>query len=408
LLELAAKLSPISELSEANQLTICKSATIVNINQTTKLSGDKEHRWFTYVLEGQVEVSDNREKGESESVNANSDRSKQPLLKEFTSHHNLRTGTTAQLVRFGRELFDILLSEQQKAATKVSDVQVTETDNLVFDDIVEAFSERTVTLVCDPAVSKNIAAQMQSGSMGIPELSRALASDPALTAYTLYETNKTADSGDTTQTMRGAITRLGVESASKLATGIATGDKQRWTPANTVLAQHMTFYQRRAALTGAICRVFAKTLPHISEDRAHLIGLMADVGELVILGYANQRSDDFSEADTLQQSIRNLREVVGIWLLSAWGFNQTFIEAVESSRDFYRNHSGEISYADLVTAALLTIESELPEGANKSLPSVVNLLLPRKLQQAGIDLQNSQAILKQAMAELKAQHPSMG
>ena len=55
---------------------------------------------------------------------------------------------------------------------------------------------------------------------------------------------------------------------------------------------------------------------------------------------------------------------------------------------------------DLVTAALLTIESELPEEENKSVPSVVNLLLPRKLQQAGIDLQDPQQILEQAAAEL--------
>jgi len=105
--------------------------------------------------------------------------------------------------------------------------------------------------------------------------------------------------------------------------------------------------------------------------------------------------------------VRNLREVVGMWLLSAWGFNEHFIEAVELSRDFYRNHSGEITYADLVTAALLTIESELPEGENKSIPSVVNLLLPRKLQQAGIDLQDPKQILHQAAEELKALHNLM-
>ena len=93
-----------------------------------------------------------------------------------------------------------------------------------------------------------------------------------------------------------------------------------------------------------------------------------------------------------------------MWLLSAWGFNQNFIEAVESARDFYRNHTGDISYADLVTAALLIIESEMPEGDNKSIPSVVNLLLPRKLQQAGIDLQNPKLILQQAASELKALH----
>ena len=165
----------------------------------------------------------------------------------------------------------------------------------------------------------------------------------------------------------------------------------------------MTYYQRRAALTGAICQVFAKSLRHMSAERAHLIGLMADIGELVVLSHANQHADQFTDAQSLQNSVKNLREIVGMWLLSTWGFNDQFIEAIESSRDFYRNHTGEITYADLVTAALLTIENELPEGTTKSIPSVVNLLLPRKLQQAGIDLQDPKSILKQAMVELKAQ-----
>ena len=52
----------------------------------------------------------------------------------------------------------------------------------------------------------------------------------------------------------------------------------------------------------------------------------------------------------------------------------------------------------------LTIESEIPESENKSIPSVVNLLLPRKLQQSGIDLQNPKQILQQAALELKELH----
>ena len=127
---------------------------------------------------------------------------------------------------------------------------------------------------------------------------------------------------------------------------------------------------------------------------------MADIGELVVIDHANKNPEVFNDAESLAESSRNLRVAVGSWLLGAWGFNENFIEAAESARDFYRNHTGDITYADLVTAALLTIESELPEGENKSVPSVVNLLLPRKLQQAGIDLQNPQLILEQAASEL--------
>lgn len=397
LIALAARLSPISELNEANRLTICKSATLVNLNRSTALAANKEHRWFTYILEGQVEVRNAKDKDDLDTVEANTSRAAQPVLKEFTQQHSVATKTTATLVRFGQELFDILLKEQQKNATKSHDVRVYEKDNVVFDSIVEAFEQRTVSLSCQGEVGRKIAALINNGTTGIPELSLALAADPALTAHTMHEANKLT-AGETTQTMRGAITRLGVESVNQLAVKIPAD--QPWQPANPIIEQHMANYQRRTTLTSAICKVFARSVPHLTDERAHLIGLMADIGELMVIDHANKNPDEFTDAESLQGSARNLREAVGSWLLGAWGFNENFIEAAESARDFYRNHTGEITYADLVTAALLTIESELPEGENKSVPSVVNLLLPRKLQQAGIDLQNPQLILEQAAAEL--------
>lgn len=397
LMTLAARLSPIAELNEANRLTICKSATLVNMNRSTVLAANKEHRWSTYILEGQVEVRNAKDKDDTEIVETNTSRALQPVLKEFTQHHTIATKTTATLVRFGRELFDILLKEQQKSATKAHDVRVYEKDNIIFDSIVDAFNDRTVNLSCQGEVGRRIAVLVNKGSVGIPELSLALSADPALTAHTMHEANKLT-AGETTQTMRGAITRLGVESVNQLAVKIPAD--QKWTAANPAIEQHMANYQRRATLTAAICKVFAKSIPHLTDERAHLIGLMADIGELMVIGHANKHPEEFSDEESLQGSARNLRKAVGSWLLGAWGFNENFIEAAESARDFYRNHTGEITYADLVTAALLTIESELPEGENKSVPSVVNLLLPRKLQQAGIDLQNPQLILEQAAAEL--------
>jgi len=209
-LALAGRLAPISELNEANRLTRCKSATMVSMNRSTALAANKEHRWFTYLLEGQVEVRNAKDKDDVEAVSVATDRATQPVLKEFTQHHSVATKTTATLVRFGRELFDILLKEQQKNATKVHDVRVYENDNIVFDSIIESFDERTVNLSCQAEVGKKIAALIKQGSMGIPELSLSLAADPALTAHTMHEANKIASAGETTQTMRGAITRLGV------------------------------------------------------------------------------------------------------------------------------------------------------------------------------------------------------
>ena len=89
MMALAARLSPISDLNEANRLTICKSTTTVNMNRSTSLAANKEHRWFTYVLDGQVEVRNAKDKDDTQAVEANTSRALQPVLKEFTQHHSI-------------------------------------------------------------------------------------------------------------------------------------------------------------------------------------------------------------------------------------------------------------------------------------------------------------------------------
>ena len=96
----------------------------------------------------------------------------------------------------------------------------------------------------------------------------------------------------------------------------------------------------------------------------------------------------------------NLRTVLSSWLLSNWDFPEEFIDAANIARDWYRNHTGEINYTDLVTASLLIIQSEMPDGQPSSIPAADNLLLARRLQQAGIDLKAPAEIMRAATSKL--------
>ena len=84
------------------------------------------------------------------------------------------------------------------------------------------------------------------------------------------------------------------------------------------------------------------------------------------------------------------------------GLPENFIEAAYNSRDWYRAHSGEITYTDLVTASLLIIQSVSPDAEHSSIPNADNLLLARRLQQAGIDLQSPGGIIQAAKSRLGA------
>jgi len=146
--------------------------------------------------------------------------------------------------------------------------------------------------------------------------------------------------------------------------------------------------------------VLAKSLPDLKAEVATLIALTSNIGELQIITHANRMPELFQDDAELEAVVDNLRIIVSSWLMSAWDFPEEFVRAANIARDWYRNHTGEIGYADLVTASLLIIQSQTPDDLPSSIPSVDNLLLARRLVQAGIDLKAPEEIMAQASNKL--------
>ena len=170
--------------------------------------------------------------------------------------------------------------------------------------------------------------------------------------------------------------------------------------ANDVVEKRFRRYIQRTTLSAAIVQVLAKELPDLKPEVAQLIALTADIGELLVLTHANAHADQFTEEQDLASVIENLRPILSVWLLNSWDFPESFIDASTTSRDWYRNLSGEITYTDLVTASLLIIQAEIPDSEHSSIPSADNLLLARRLQQAGIDLKSPGEIVRAATNRL--------
>ena len=171
-------------------------------------------------------------------------------------------------------------------------------------------------------------------------------------------------------------------------------------PASSIIEKRLRRFVQRTTLSSLIVQVLARELPHLKPEVAMLVALTADIGELLILTHANRHAERFSDEQKLAAVIENLRVIVGGWLMSAWDFPAEFVDACQTARDWYRNHTGDITYTDLVTAALLIIQSKMPDSEYSSIPNADNLLLARRLQQSGIDLTSPGDIVKAASNRL--------
>lgn len=392
----AGAVSPVNELNGINRAALCKTASVVHVQRNDQIKPENSHRWLMYLVEGSLTLYSGKE--EVGVINARTPEALKPMFQDKGASLSARTSTVAKIVKFGREQLDILLREQQKNAVSVMDIQVGELDNLIFDDIVDAMSTHSVTL---PSSAESAARIMASNFKvaGIPQLAEVIQSDPGLAVHIIRAANK-VDVGttDATSSIRGAITRLGVEETQRCIADML--QRNTMVPANSIIESRFRRFTKRTMLSAAISQVLSKELAHLKPEVAMMIALSSDVGELLILKYANNHADRFNDEQELAAVVENLRVIVSGWLMSSWDFPVEFVDACHTARDWYRTHNGEITYTDLVTAALLIIQSEMPDSEQSSIPSAGNLLLARRLQQSGIDLTSPGEIIKAATSKI--------
>ncbi len=392
----AAAVIPVNELNATNRAALIKSATVMHVQRNDVVKPEGANRWLMYLVEGSLSLYDGKE--EVGTLNAKTNEALQALFQDKTAYQSAKTATVAKVVKFGREQLDILLREQQKNAISVMDVQVGELDNLVFDAIVKDMKSNKVQLASfSESAAKILMAHEKVG--GIPELAEIIQSCPSLSVQIVHAANKTeGGTADSITSIRGAISRLGVEATQRTIESLLR--ENTIVPANEIIEKRFRRFTQRTALSSAIVQVLAKEVPELKSETASLVALTADLGELMVITYANRFADQFTNLNDLTTVVMNLRTILSAWLMSTWDFPQDFVEAAEISRDWYRNHTGEINYSDLVTASLLIIQSEMPEAEQSSIPSSDNLLLARRLQQAGIDLKAPGDIMRAATSKL--------
>lgn len=392
ILAAAGSVSPVSELNAVNRAALCKSSAVVHVQRNDQLKPEGANRWLMYLVEGSLVLYDGKD--EVGTITAKSNEALQPLFLDKSAYQIAKTPATAKVVKFGREQLDILLREQQKNAITVVDVHVTEKDNLIFDSVIEEMKSGKLNL---GSFGENTAKILTSHTQvaGIPELAEVIQYDPGLALSVVIAANMNdGGTGDSITSIRGAISRLGVEATQKSIETLLR--KNTIVPANDVIEKRFRRFIQRTALSTSIVYVLAKSLPDIKAEIASLVALTCDIGELQIITHANKMPEQFQEDADLDGVIDNLRTVLSSWLLSAWNFPEEYVHAANVARDWYRNHTGEIGYVDLVTASLLIIQSEMPDGQPSSIPSADNLLLARRLVQAGIDLKAPGEIMAQA------------
>ncbi|MEQ8483369.1 MAG: HDOD domain-containing protein [Pseudomonadales bacterium] len=218
-------------------------------------------------------------------------------------------------------------------------------------ELNQALADDTLELPSLPEVALRIRDTAQHPDVTAQALANVVAQDPGLAARMiqvanspLYRASRPIDA------LPLAISRMGVEFAANLATGIAM--QQMFQATTDVVDKTLRRYWQQATEVAAISAVLARHFTRLRPDIASLAGLTHVVGVLPILSWAEEHPAVLGDSLTLNRVIDRCQGPLGSAILTRWGFPEEVARVPNRYRDFKRRSTGA-DYVDVVTVAYL-------------------------------------------------------
>ncbi len=226
-------------------------------------------------------------------------------------------------------------------------------------DIRQALKADELDLPSLPEVALRIRDEAQSDTVSAISLSKVVAKDPGLAVQLV----KTANSpmfmaARPIDDLAQAISRLGVEYAANIVTGLAMHHMFQAT--SELIDNKMRQVWKTSTDVAAWSGVLAKRFTKLRPDQATLAGLTHSIGVLPILSWAEENDDLLNDSKTLDRVIESIHPAIGTMILMRWNFAEEIISVPEGYMSPIRQGS-DVGYVDLVSAALLLVNRTGPD-----------------------------------------------
>ena len=217
--------------------------------------------------------------------------------------------------------------------------------------IGNAVADDELDLPTLPEVALRIRDVAESDSVSANSLRVVIAEDPGLSGQMIKMANSPMFRATRPiEDLNMALSRLGVEYAANLATGLAM--QQMFQATSDVIDRKLRSVWSNATEVAAISGVLAKSFTSLRPDQATLAGLTHSVGVLPIVSWAERNSNLLSDSMTLDRVIDSIHGSLGTMILQSWGFPPELALVPSHHSDFTRK-SDSVDYVDVVTVATL-------------------------------------------------------
>lgn len=354
-----------------------------------------------YLLQGSIKLT--ARDGKEKIIDASQGSARFPIARLRPRMYSARANSDIRYIVVSAAVLDELqrnlrysgspamLDEAEKEAGE-------ESRSLLFEFEQELHSGRFV-LPSLPEVALRIRDMIDHQDFSIEELAKLVNTDPAIAAKLVKVANSVMYRGvsscDDTQS---AISRLGLITTKQLVTSFAVN--ALFKTQSEKLRERMHRIWQQSVEIGAYSYVIARNLPRFNEEEALLAGLIHNIGDAVVLTYAERFYDLSASEQQLDKAISSLSGIIGEKILLEWDFSPELVTVARDSGNWMRESDEEdFDYCDLVQIAqLYAVHGN--EG-NATLPDMHSVPAFNKLKKRQLSAEQTSQMIEEAQLQVE-------
>ena len=218
-------------------------------------------------------------------------------------------------------------------------------------ELLHAIDSDQLVLPTLPEVALQIREKASDPDVDVGSLSRVIQNDTAMSARLIKVANSPLlRASRPIEDLKSAITRLGINYTSNIATSMAM--QQMFQATSDVVDLRMREAWSRSTEVAGIAHALARHYTRLKPDQATLAGIVHRIGALPILTYAEENRRLLKDPALLDTLIEELHPSLGRRILEHWSFPEELAIVPEGHLDFWRVVP-KADYADLILVANL-------------------------------------------------------
>jgi HD-like signal output (HDOD) protein len=309
-------------------------------------------RQVHYLLEGVVTMDVG---GQVYEVSADTAKARFPLCcgKQFTATAEAKTDV--QVLRVSAKIMSQgaagNLEIPHALDANVGDIPEAVRDSRLFQAFSQYYRDEELQLPSLPEVATKLGRAIQE-EVSLAEIAKIVQLDPVIATKLVHIANSPLYlPRRPIVTCLDAVTRLGLVATRNLVTSFSL--KHIFKCKDPQLAKFVQTQWRQSIYLSALCYVLATDNPGLNPEEALFAGLIADIGVVPFLYFADHLPREFWQPEDIEAVVPHVRGPVGTYLLKRWDFPPELSSIPLLAEDWYHDSGERLTLADIVILSKL-------------------------------------------------------